>query len=129
MRKIQTQKSKEEEKQPNMLRLIGGMILRISTRGGISEWTKKSLILLKQSIQASEVSEASSNDAERDLVTTIVITGQIPQGIGNINVLSPCRQAESTKTEVLTEGSAGKDFSDNDILGPTAWDRKKLAKR
>ena len=112
-----------------MLRLIGGMILRISTRGGISEWTKKSLILLKQSIQASEVTETSSNDAERDLVTTIVITGQIPQGIGNINVLSPCRQAESTKTEVLTEGSAGKDFSDNDILGPTAWDRKKLAKR
>ena len=48
------------------------------------------------------------NDADRDLVTTIVITGQIPQGIGNINVLSPCRQAESTKAEVLTEGSAGK---------------------
>ena len=101
-----------------MLRLIGGMILRISTRGGISEWTKKSLILLKQSIQASEVSEASSNDAERDLVTTIVITGQIPQGIGNINVLSPCRQAELTKTEVLTEGSAGKGFSEQRYIGP-----------
>ena len=58
------------------------------------------------------------NDAERDLVTTIVITGQIPQGIGNINVLSPCRQAESTKTEVLTEGSAGKGFSEQRYIGP-----------
>ena len=58
------------------------------------------------------------NDAERDLITTIVITGQIPQGIGNISVLSPSRQVESTKAEVLTEGSAGKVIQSNDIVGP-----------